>query len=64
MLRFLFLQVAPGQGKSVAIIGGGLSGLACAKYLSEAGHKVDNMAPSELTLQFYSTVRKPASFCI
>jgi 15-cis-phytoene desaturase len=26
------------QKKSVAIIGGGLSGLACAKYLSDAGH--------------------------
>merc|ERR1719188_860566 len=25
--------------KKVAIIGGGLSGLACAKYLSDAGHE-------------------------
>jgi len=33
------LKVAPGQSKTVAIVGGGLSGLACAKYLSEAGHK-------------------------
>ncbi len=27
-----------GEKKNVAIIGGGLSGLACAKYLSDAGH--------------------------
>merc|ERR1719253_264838 len=30
--------VAKEQSKKVAIIGGGLSGLACAKYLSDAGH--------------------------
>jgi len=28
-----------GQKKKVAIVGGGLSGLACAKYLAEAGHE-------------------------
>ena len=28
-----------GPNKKVAIIGGGLSGLACAKYLSDAGHE-------------------------
>lgn len=32
------LRVTGNNKKSVAIIGGGLSGLACAKYLSEAGH--------------------------
>lgn len=34
------LKVAsPAEKKSVAIIGGGLSGLACAKYLVDAGHE-------------------------
>eukprot|EP00967_Tisochrysis_lutea_P131475 scaffold228591_cov32-Tisochrysis_lutea.AAC.1 len=28
-----------GEKKTVAIVGGGLSGLACAKYLADAGHK-------------------------
>lgn len=34
-----FRQNIPQTPKKVAIIGGGLSGLACAKYLAEAGHK-------------------------
>mmetsp|Transcript_5749 Transcript_5749/g.13522 ORF Transcript_5749/g.13522 Transcript_5749/m.13522 type:complete len:673 (+) Transcript_5749:64-2082(+) len=32
-------ESADGPKKTVAIIGGGLSGLACAKYLADAGHK-------------------------
>lgn len=33
------LRVRGGEKKKVAIVGGGLSGLACAKYLAEAGHE-------------------------
>ena len=33
------LKATPGETKKVAIIGGGLSGLACAKYLVDAGHE-------------------------
>jgi 15-cis-phytoene desaturase len=33
------LKSSPGEKKKVAIIGGGLSGLACAKYLVDAGHE-------------------------
>ena len=33
------LKAAEGEKKKVAIIGGGLSGLACAKYLVDAGHE-------------------------
>ena len=33
------LKASPQQKKKVAIIGGGLSGLACAKYLVDAGHE-------------------------
>ena len=33
------LKASEAQKKKVAIIGGGLSGLACAKYLSDAGHE-------------------------
>lgn len=33
------LRATDAQKKKVAIIGGGLSGLACAKYLSDAGHE-------------------------
>jgi Flavin containing amine oxidoreductase len=35
----LNVSSSSGQKKKVAIIGGGLSGLACAKYLSDAGHE-------------------------
>lgn len=37
--KFLHENVSGAARKTVAIIGGGLSGLACAKYLSDAGHK-------------------------
>jgi 15-cis-phytoene desaturase len=33
------LKAQPGEKKKIAIIGGGLSGLACAKYLVDAGHE-------------------------
>ena len=33
------LKSSEGTKKKVAIIGGGLSGLACAKYLVDAGHE-------------------------
>lgn len=33
------LKAEPSEKKKVAIIGGGLSGLACAKYLVDAGHE-------------------------
>mmetsp|Transcript_14671 Transcript_14671/g.22719 ORF Transcript_14671/g.22719 Transcript_14671/m.22719 type:complete len:614 (-) Transcript_14671:103-1944(-) len=33
------LKASPSEKKKVAIIGGGLSGLACAKYLVDAGHE-------------------------
>jgi 15-cis-phytoene desaturase len=33
------LKATEGQKKKVAIVGGGLSGLACAKYLVDAGHE-------------------------
>ena len=33
------LKASEGQKKKVAILGGGLSGLACAKYLVDAGHE-------------------------
>lgn len=36
--KFLTDQKNGGEKKRVAIFGGGLSGLSCAKYLSDAGH--------------------------
>ena len=37
--KFADEQITTAQKKKVAIIGGGLSGLACAKYLADAGHE-------------------------
>ena len=37
--KFAEEKVDPSSKKKVAIIGGGLSGLACAKYLADAGHE-------------------------
>ena len=37
--KFAEEKVDPSLKKKVAIIGGGLSGLACAKYLADAGHE-------------------------
>jgi len=37
--KFAEENVLPSSKKRVAIIGGGLSGLACAKYLADAGHE-------------------------
>lgn len=37
--KFQNEQTSPAQKKKVAIIGGGLSGLSCAKYLADAGHE-------------------------
>eukprot|EP00978_Attheya_sp_CCMP212_P047067 scaffold421210_cov50-Attheya_sp.AAC.3 len=34
-----FVECSSGDRKTVAIVGGGLSGLACAKYLADAGHR-------------------------
>ena len=36
---FILLCVSQAKAKTVVVIGGGLSGLACGKYLSDAGHK-------------------------
>ena len=33
------MKASPEQKKKVVIVGGGLSGLACGKYLAEAGHE-------------------------
>ena len=33
-------ELSPGGRRTVAVVGGGLSGLACAKYLTDAGHRV------------------------
>ena len=35
------LKASPEQKKKVVIVGGGLSGLACGKYLAEAGHEAE-----------------------
>ena len=49
-------QRSQGPSKTVAVIGGGLSGLACGKYLSDAKHRAAGEPQTVFFLSFGESV--------
>ena len=55
-----FFKSCKAKAKTVVVIGGGLSGLACGKYLSDAGHKAARKPRFKVTALDTSS----AGFCL